>query len=125
NHARAIEASGEPRELSDSVSMIAQELADNIDQMSLEVENRVDQAMMLFQTTLGIGVALLIAMAALFGGTLSRMIATPMRKMTDAMGSLASGNLDIEILDMKRADEVGAMAKSLEVFREHARERAR
>ena len=125
NHARAIEASGEPRELSDSVSRIALELANNIDQMSLEVENRVERAMMLFQTTLGIGVALLIAMAALFGGTLSRMIATPIRKMTDAMGSLASGNLDIEILDMKRADEVGAMAKSLEVFRENARERAR
>ena len=125
NHARAIEASGEPRELSDSVSKIALELAENIDQMNLDVENRVERAMMLFQTTLGIGVVLLIAMAALFGGTLSRLIATPIRKMTDAMGSLASGNLDIEILDMKRADEVGAMAKSLEVFRENARERAR
>lgn len=68
---------------------------------------------------------LLIAMAVLFGGTLSRMIATPIRKMTEAMSSLASGNLDIETLDMKRTDEVGAMAKSLEVFRENARERAR
>jgi len=45
--------------------------------------------------------------------------------MTEAMSSLASGNLDIETLDMKRSDEVGAMAKSLEVFRENARERAR
>jgi methyl-accepting chemotaxis protein len=68
---------------------------------------------------------LLIAMAALFGGTLSRMIATPIRQMTEAMGKLAAGNLDIETLDMKRTDEVGAMAKSLEVFRENARERAR
>lgn len=125
NHARAIEASGEPRELSDRVGMIAGELATNIDQLVLDVERQVDQAMRIFQTTLGVGVVLLIAMAALFGGTLSRMIAVPIRKMTEAMGSLASGNLNIEILDMKRNDEVGAMAKSLEVFRENARERAR
>lgn len=81
--------------------------------------------MRIFQITLGAGVVLLIAMAVLFGGTLSRMIATPIRKMTEAMGKLAAGNLEIETLDMKRSDEVGAMAKSLEVFRENARERAR
>jgi methyl-accepting chemotaxis protein len=125
NHARAIEASGEPRELSDQVTTVASELAKNIDQMILDVEAEVAQAMQIFQVTLGVGVVLLIIMAVLFGGTLSRMIATPIRKMTDAMGKLAAGNLDIETLDMKRADEVGAMAKSLEVFRENARERAR
>ena len=125
NHARAIEASGEPRELSDRVSAIAGELSTAIDHLVSDVEQQVDQAMWIFQTTLGVGVVLLIAMAALFGGTLSRMIATPIRKMTEAMGSLASGNLDIQILDMQRNDEVGAMAKSLEVFKENARERAR
>ncbi|MDG4721289.1 MULTISPECIES: methyl-accepting chemotaxis protein [Thalassospira] len=125
NHARAIEASGEPRELSDRVSTIAGELSRAIDGLVSDVERKVDQAMWIFQTTLGVGVVLLIAMAALFGGTLSRMIATPIRKMTEAMGSLASGNLDIQILDMQRNDEVGAMAKSLEVFKENARERAR
>lgn len=125
NHARAIEASGEPRELADQVSTIAGELAKNIDQMNQDVGAEVDQAMRIFQITLGTGVVLLIVMAILFGGTLSRMIATPIRKMTEAMGKLAAGNLDIETLDMKRTDEVGAMAKSLEVFRENARERAR
>jgi methyl-accepting chemotaxis protein len=125
NHARAIEASGEPRQLADQVSTIAGELDKNIDQMNLDVDAEVAQAMQIFQVTLGVGVILLITMAVLFGGTLSRMIATPIRKMTDAMGKLAAGNLDIETLDMKRADEVGAMAKSLEVFRENARERAR
>lgn len=125
NHARAIEASGESRELSDQVSALAGDLARNIDQFVLDVEKQAEQAMLIFQVTLGIGVVLLILMAALFGVTLSRLIATPIRKMTEAMESLASGNLDIEMLDMERADEVGAMAKSLEVFRENARERAR
>ncbi|MCC9625512.1 methyl-accepting chemotaxis protein [Thalassospira sp. MA62] len=125
NHARAIEASGEPRALSDEVSSIAKQISAEIDVLVTEVEGNVEQAMFLFKVTLGIGVALLIVMAVLFGGTLSRMIAAPIRKMTEAMGSLASGNLDIEILNMRRSDEVGAMAKSLEVFRENARERAR
>ena len=122
---RASEASGEPREWSQRRTIIAGELAKSIDQLVLDVEAEVAQAMRIFQITLGVGVILLIAMAVLFGGTLSRMIATPIRKMTEAMSSLASGNLDIETLDMKRTDEVGAMAKSLEVFRENARERAR
>lgn len=91
NHARAIEASGEPRELADQVTMIASALAKNIDQLVLDVEAEVDQAMRIFQITLGAGVVLLIAMAVLFGGTLSRMIATPIRKMTEAMGKLAAG----------------------------------
>ncbi|MFH1804047.1 MAG: methyl-accepting chemotaxis protein [Pseudomonadota bacterium] len=125
NHARAIEASGEPRELADSVSRIATELAGHIDEILAESQQNEQQAMTLFELTLGIGVLVLIVMAVLFGGTLSRMIATPIRKMTEAMGSLASGNLDVEILEMQRQDEVGAMAKSLEVFRENARERAR
>ncbi|MDP2700105.1 methyl-accepting chemotaxis protein [Thalassospira sp.] len=125
NHARAIEASGEPRELADSVSRIATQLASHIDEILTESQQSEQQAMTLFELTLGIGVLVLIVMAVLFGGTLSRMIATPIRKMTEAMGSLASGNLDVEILEMQRNDEVGAMAKSLEVFRENARERAR
>jgi methyl-accepting chemotaxis protein len=44
----------------------------------------------------------------------------PMARMTDVMARLAGGGLDIEIPSLHRADEVGAMAKAVQVFRENA-----
>ena len=42
----------------------------------------------------------------------------PMTGMTSVMARLAGGDLDIEIPSLKRADEVGAMARAVQVFRE-------
>src|SRR5215813_7796686 len=44
----------------------------------------------------------------------------PMRAMTDVMARLAGGSLDIEIPSLHRQDEVGAMARAVQVFRENA-----
>ncbi|TVR08559.1 MAG: methyl-accepting chemotaxis protein [Salinarimonadaceae bacterium] len=62
---------------------------------------------------LGIGVAVLIA----------RSIAGPVRAMTEAMRELAQGNTSITIPGRERADEIGAMAEAVEVFRRNAIER--
>jgi methyl-accepting chemotaxis protein len=44
----------------------------------------------------------------------------PMTRMTAVMARLAGGGLDIEIPSLKRADEVGAIARAVQVFRENA-----
>jgi methyl-accepting chemotaxis protein len=44
----------------------------------------------------------------------------PMTAMTDVMAKLAAGTLDIEIPSLQRADEVGAMARAVQFFRENA-----
>ena len=44
----------------------------------------------------------------------------PMTGMTDVMARLAGGRLDIEIPSLHRADEVGAMARAVQVFKENA-----
>ncbi|MBR1200416.1 HAMP domain-containing protein [Bradyrhizobium sp. AUGA SZCCT0240] len=44
----------------------------------------------------------------------------PMTRMTGVMARLAGGGLDIEIPSLKRTDEVGAMARAVQVFRENA-----
>jgi len=44
----------------------------------------------------------------------------PMTRMTDVMARLAGGGLDIEIPSLKRSDEVGAIARAVQVFRENA-----
>jgi len=70
-------------------------------------------------TMLLIGVALL-AIAALGGWLFSRSISRPLTGMAQAMDELASGNLSVAVAGGKRGDELGAMARALEVFRNNA-----
>jgi methyl-accepting chemotaxis protein len=49
-------------------------------------------------------------------------ITGPLMSLTSAMGSIAEGELDAHIPGLKRRDEVGQMAKALEVFKENALE---
>jgi methyl-accepting chemotaxis protein len=49
----------------------------------------------------------------------------PIDRMTDVMGQLAGGNTDVNIEGVARGDEVGKMARAVEVFKESAIERIR
>ncbi|WP_343525728.1 methyl-accepting chemotaxis protein [Sphingomonas sp.] len=68
-------------------------------------------------------IALTIALLTL----LIRQIATPLNKMTDAMGELAAGNMGVTVPDSDRLDEVGDLAKAMAQFRDQlaAAERAK
>jgi methyl-accepting chemotaxis protein len=66
-----------------------------------------------------VGGLLLIAVAAaavLFGGT----IANPVTRLTRSMRSLAEGDLTADVKGASRHDEVGEMARAVEVFRANA-----
>ncbi|MCV9963405.1 methyl-accepting chemotaxis protein [Pararhizobium sp. BT-229] len=75
-------------------------------------------------------VALIIAVASaaaciVFGAVVSllvarRGIAAPVRGLTAAMSRLAEGNLDSTGADAERKDEIGEMARAVEVFRRNA-----
>ena len=60
-----------------------------------------------------IGIAIALAMA------LSRSIALPITRLTDAMASLAAGKNDVDV-NIDRADELGDMARAVTVFRDAA-----
>jgi len=68
------------------------------------------------------GVVALLLVCALLACILSR-VTRPIRDMTDAMGELSAGRLDIAIPALGRRDEIGAMARALSVFKENAIER--
>src|SRR5439155_5607787 len=60
---------------------------------------------------------------ALFAGVLSqRLIAQPIIRMAERMRLLAAGDLEIAITETGRTDEVGDMARAVEIFRANARE---
>jgi len=50
----------------------------------------------------------------------ARRITAPLQRMTVTMNDLASGNLDVEVPGIGRGDEVGEMAKAVEVFKSNA-----
>ncbi|GAB4142407.1 MAG: hypothetical protein Tsb0016_10670 [Sphingomonadales bacterium] len=63
----------------------------------------------------GVGAALLI----------TRMIAVPVRNITDAMRRLAEGDKSVAVEGADRRDEIGAMATAVQVFKENAIEMER
>lgn len=66
---------------------------------------------------IGFGVvALLTGLAAIVFVVLR--VTKPLQKLTDAMGSVASGKLSADIPSQARADEIGDMARTLVVFRD-------
>ena len=64
--------------------------------------------------TLGIVIAILIA-----GVLIARSIARPMSDLNKAMLRVADGAYDTEVVGTARKDEIGAMARAVEVFREN------
>ncbi|GGF69687.1 methyl-accepting chemotaxis protein [Azorhizobium oxalatiphilum] len=65
-----------------------------------------------------------ILMIVLLGQLLHRAVSRPLARMTQAMNALASGDLASEVPDLHRRDEIGAMAEAMQVFKQHAIERA-
>ena len=67
---------------------------------------------------LAIGAGLL-ALVALGGWLFSRSITKPITRLTATMDDLAQGNLEVDVKGANRTDELGAMARAVEVFREN------
>ncbi len=63
----------------------------------------------------------LLAVVAGAGLIFSRTITRPITRLTDTMQTVAQGNFDVEVPGNARGDELGAMARAVEVFRENGR----
>ncbi len=68
---------------------------------------------------LGVG-AVLLGIAAVVGFLFSRSITKPISRLTGTMNALAEGKLETEIQGAGRGDEIGDMAKAVQVFKENA-----
>jgi methyl-accepting chemotaxis protein len=64
-----------------------------------------------------ISLGMLVVILAVLGLVASRIVGRPLVAMTELMGQLAAGNTDIEVPGLDRGDEVGAMARSVQVFK--------
>ncbi len=83
-------------------------------------QSEADAPIASMRNTMLIIAALLLAGVAIVGTFLARRITGPIEQTTEAMKSLAAGDTSITIMGANRRDEVGDMARAVEVFRENA-----
>lgn len=81
----------------------------------------LDEARLSFWLSLGLASALLI-LTAVFALAIVRDIAGPMGRMTANMTRLAGGDRSIEVADRDRGDDIGDMARAVQVFKDAAEE---
>lgn len=89
---------------------------DRQDTLGPQAEADVEFATWL-ETILSIVAVLFSVAAAWF---IARMISRPVIGMTEAMQRLANDDLSVEIMGTERKDEIGAMAQSVQVFKDNA-----
>jgi len=71
-------------------------------------------------TLLGGLVALVVLIGCVVAGILGslRMLTRPLSRMTAVMGELANGNTEIDVPARERHDEIGGMARAVQVFKD-------
>ena len=88
--------------------------------VATQAESEVLAPVLEMRTAMLVVGAALLAVAAALGLLFSRALTRPLSRLTGTMQALAGGANDVEIPGMKRHDEIGEMARTVEVFREHA-----
>jgi methyl-accepting chemotaxis protein len=84
---------------------------------SAELTNQTGAAVRMLVMMIGLGTLAVMV----FGVFVARTgIAKPITQMSGAMQDLANGNLNIAVTGTERRDEVGELARSLQVFKENA-----
>jgi len=90
--------------------------------MNQSRESAVDDAFVMIVGSLSV-VTILTTLAVIF--LFSRLVARPIRESVDVLEALAGGNTDVDVYGLGRSDEIGEIAKTVEVFKRNAIEKKR
>ena len=113
--------------LRNSIDASQAETIGAIDQLSIKMRQREQKAQETFDRTLADISRRVLSIAVIFlgiiltaGVLIALSIRLPLHQIMSAMQAITSGNLDREVQGTAARDEVGAMARAVEVFRENA-----
>ncbi|HZH50437.1 MAG TPA: methyl-accepting chemotaxis protein [Microvirga sp.] len=100
-------------------------VSDRIGQAAEQVEQEASvlASMTRWMNAAGAMLSILITMGLCL--YLLRSVLRPISSMTETMKALADGNTDVDVTGGRRSDEIGRMARAVEVFRDNAREMTR
>ncbi len=111
--------------INDQLDTIGPDMAERIEDFKLAVKGQQDalgaEADAAISRTIAIMIGVAagsIALGALAAWTISGGIVGPLSRMTGTMGRLADGDTGVDIPARDHRDEVGAMAKAVEIFRD-------
>ena len=90
--------------------------------LTRETEAAYADAIFLLYATAAIGIIVGLGLAAL---VVIGLVTRPLRRLTDGIVTLAGGNNDLNVPFTQRGDEIGQMARAVEVFRANAIENGR
>ncbi|WP_042695483.1 HAMP domain-containing protein, partial [Azospirillum sp. B506] len=108
--------------LGKALEAAAQRNMDSIQQANNELD-AFSTRMITLMLTVGIGG---IGLAAVVSVAVSRSgIVKPITVITGTMSRLANGDLSVDVAGKDRGDEIGGMARAVEIFRQNALDRAR
>ena len=121
NEARAIEVTGAGEEMAAKLKSAAAAVTAILDANSAAASAEKDSA--LNTTSLAVILSAVVTLAASIGFFfwLSRSIGAPIRSITGTMNQLAGGDMTVAIPFAGRRDEVGNMARAVEVFAQNMR----
>ena len=116
---------GEMRRAAQAMSDRTRQVRESVEADEKRVEAAVKEEMgsALTHTIAGSAIALLLGVLAAW--LIARSITVPVNEMTEATGRLAKGDLDAEVPGVGRGDEIGRMARAVEVLKAGAIERRR
>jgi methyl-accepting chemotaxis protein len=109
------------KDLSEVLEVTIQDLVAAEDAASQRMERVSSQSLVVSIITAALMLFLGIAVAA----AMQQLIAAPIGRITQTVTDLASGKLSVEIAGVTRRDEVGDLARALEIFRNNALETQR
>jgi methyl-accepting chemotaxis protein len=90
----------------------------SLDHLNAKVESAVS-------LQVGMGALVVIILVSLLVWALGRTVTNPVRLMTRTMSQLAAGDLEAELKGQGRRDEIGGMARAVQVFKDNAIEKTR
>ncbi|MEF0943561.1 methyl-accepting chemotaxis protein [Rhizobium sp. BR 362] len=117
--AKATETQAKLLATSDQAAKLFDEGVDAAKRLASQADEDANAAAkLILRLNLGIG---LLAIATLFISALygSKAIVSPITVLTNSMGVLAEGNLEVPVCYVSRHDEIGAMARAVEVFKQN------
>ena len=113
--------------LSDAVDGNQAAMANVIDRLSRNMREREGLAYDRFENTLGdlyagiaIAVVLSVSISILVGLAIARSIVSPLRGLMNTVDAIVSGHYAHAVDDLDARDEIGEMARAVEVFRANA-----
>ena len=96
--------------------------SDAIEQTVIEDGDQVASLTSIWRWILAASALVLLGLAGWIMSTLQRNVVDPLGRLTSALGRLSNGDLDVEVADRDRGDEIGTLAKGLERFKSAVRD---